>query len=132
MNIEKISAVTLRVANMNISVQSYRDVLDMELLYGGERAKQPESAILNLEQGQPAKGWGWLIHVADVDASWGRFRKLGFKPPLHSLRSELGMRLRRTYLRTLPPHHSGRVLFHGLPKNHYYSLESGGTACGSG
>jgi catechol 2,3-dioxygenase-like lactoylglutathione lyase family enzyme len=36
--IEKISAITLRVLNMKISVQFYRNVLGMELLYGGERA----------------------------------------------------------------------------------------------
>src|SRR5258707_14815520 len=36
--IEKISAVTLRVANMTESVRFYRDVLGIELLYGGEDA----------------------------------------------------------------------------------------------
>jgi len=42
---------------MKASVQFYRDVLGMELLYGGEaagfsslRAKDAESAILNLEE----------------------------------------------------------------------------------
>jgi catechol 2,3-dioxygenase-like lactoylglutathione lyase family enzyme len=56
--IEKISAVTFRVVNMMESVRFYRDVLGMELLYGGEdagfsslRAKDTQSAILNLEQG---------------------------------------------------------------------------------
>src|SRR5258708_1793243 len=55
--IEKISAVTLRVAHMMESVRFYRDVLGMELLHGGEdagfsslRAKDAQSAILNLEQ----------------------------------------------------------------------------------
>src|SRR2546426_4272553 len=38
MRAEKISAVTLRVLNMKASVQFYRDVLGMELLYGGESA----------------------------------------------------------------------------------------------
>jgi len=33
---EKISAVTFRVGNMAESVRFYRDVLGMELLYGGE------------------------------------------------------------------------------------------------
>src|SRR5262249_18352801 len=87
-NIEKISAVTLRVADMKVSVQFYRDALGMELLYGGEstsfsslRARETESAILNLEQGTPAKGWGRLIfHVTDVDGSWQRLSKLGLKP----------------------------------------------------
>src|SRR6266550_4117812 len=74
--VEKISAVTFRVSNMKASVQFYRDVLGMEVLYGGEgaffsslRAGEAESAILNLEQGTPVDGWGRLIfHVADVDA----------------------------------------------------------------
>ena len=35
MMVEKISAVTFRVLNMKASVQFYRDVLGMELLYGG-------------------------------------------------------------------------------------------------
>ena len=86
--VEKISAVTFRVSNMRASEQFYRDVLGMELLYGGEtagfsslRAKHANSAILNLEQGKPVKGWGRLIfHVADVDALWRRFNELGFKP----------------------------------------------------
>ncbi len=38
MMVEKISAVTFRAANMRASVQFYRDVLGMELLYGGEDA----------------------------------------------------------------------------------------------
>jgi catechol 2,3-dioxygenase-like lactoylglutathione lyase family enzyme len=36
--VEKISAVTFRVSNMKASVQFYRDVLGMEVLYGRERA----------------------------------------------------------------------------------------------
>ncbi len=34
--VEKISAVTLRVANMRASVRFYRDVLGLEIIYGGE------------------------------------------------------------------------------------------------
>src|SRR5437870_9007017 len=86
--VEKISAVTFRVSNMKASVQFYRDVLGMEVLYGGEgaffsslRAGEAESAIINLEQGEPVNGWGRLIfHVADVDALWGRLNDLGFGP----------------------------------------------------
>jgi catechol 2,3-dioxygenase-like lactoylglutathione lyase family enzyme len=62
--IARISAVTLRVVNMTQSVRFYRDVLGMELLYGGEgvgfsslRAKDSQSAILNLEQGKPVPRW---------------------------------------------------------------------------
>jgi catechol 2,3-dioxygenase-like lactoylglutathione lyase family enzyme len=84
----KISAVTFRVSNMKASVQFYRDVLGMELLYGGEtagfsslRARDTDSAILNLEQGTPMNGWGRLIfHVGDVDALWRHFNELGFRP----------------------------------------------------
>jgi len=54
--IEKISAVTFRVRSMTDSVRFYRDVLGMELLYGGEgtgfsslRARDTQSAMLNLE-----------------------------------------------------------------------------------
>ncbi len=36
MNVEKISAVTLRIVNMRDSVRFYRDVLGMETIYGGE------------------------------------------------------------------------------------------------
>ncbi len=36
--IEKISAITLRVANMKVSVQFYGDVLGMKLVYGGKDA----------------------------------------------------------------------------------------------
>ncbi len=57
MKVERISAVTFRVS------------------------KDADSAILNLEQGERVNGWGRLIfHVADVDAIWRRFNKLGFEP----------------------------------------------------
>jgi len=86
--IEKISAVTLRVTNMMKSVRFYRDVLGMELLYGGEdagfsslRARDAQSAILNLEQGDRVTRWGRLIfHVTDVDALWTHLKERGFDP----------------------------------------------------
>lgn len=86
--IEKVSAVTFRVAKMNDSVRFYRDVLGLELLYGGEsapfsslRADDAQSAILNLELGDRATGWGRLIfHVADVDACWRQLKEKGFDP----------------------------------------------------
>src|SRR6201987_862429 len=73
---------------MKASVQFYRNVLGMELVYGGEqasfsslRAKDSESAILNLEQGDSVSRWGRLIfHIADVDAFWIHLRKRGFDP----------------------------------------------------
>ena len=88
--IEKISAITFRVLNMKASVQFYRDVLGMELLYGGEQASfsslrtgNSESAILNLEQGNPVPRWGRLIfHVTDVDAFWSHLNDQGFHPEI--------------------------------------------------
>jgi catechol 2,3-dioxygenase-like lactoylglutathione lyase family enzyme len=86
--IEKISAVTFRVLSMKASVQFYCDVLGMELVYGGERAgfsslraKDADSAILNLELGRSVSSWGRLIlYVADVDAFWTYLCERGFQP----------------------------------------------------
>ena len=53
--IEKISAVTLRVANMEASVRFYKDVLGLEIVYGGERSHftslrtKDGDTILNLD-----------------------------------------------------------------------------------
>jgi len=88
--IARISAVTFRVVNMTQSVRFYRDVLGMELLYGGEgvgfsslRAKDSQSAILNLEQGKPVPRWGRLIfYVTDVDALWNHLKHRGFDPEI--------------------------------------------------
>jgi catechol 2,3-dioxygenase-like lactoylglutathione lyase family enzyme len=88
--IEKISAITFRVSNMKASVHFYRNVLGMELLYGGERASfsslranDSESAILNLEQGDTVSRWGRLIfHVTNVDAFWTHLKERGFNPEI--------------------------------------------------
>jgi catechol 2,3-dioxygenase-like lactoylglutathione lyase family enzyme len=88
--IEKISAITFRVSNMKASVQFYRNVLGMELLYGGEqvgfsplRTNNSESAILNLEQGDVVPRSGRLIfHVTDVDAFWTHLKERGFNPEI--------------------------------------------------
>ena len=88
MRIESISAVTFRVRDMRASVQFYRHVLGMEIVYGGEdacfsslRAKGAEYPILNLEQGHSVTGWGRMIfYVADGDAFWEYLRGKGFDP----------------------------------------------------
>jgi len=75
---------------MTESVRFYRDVLGMELLYGGEntgfsslRARDTESAILNLEQGKPVTRWGRLIfYVTDVDVLWNHLKDRGFDPEI--------------------------------------------------
>jgi len=87
-NIERISAVTLKVASMTNSVRFYRDVLGMQIIYGGEddcfssfRTKEGKGPILNLEQGRSVTDWGRLIfYVADVDAIWAYLREKGFHP----------------------------------------------------
>jgi catechol 2,3-dioxygenase-like lactoylglutathione lyase family enzyme len=84
----QISAVTFRVANMTDSVRFYRDVLGMEIIYGGEgeffssfRTKDSPYPILNLEQGEPVTRWGRLIfYVVDVDAFWACLHDKGFYP----------------------------------------------------
>jgi catechol 2,3-dioxygenase-like lactoylglutathione lyase family enzyme len=87
-NVERISAITLRVENMRASVRFYRDVLGLEITYGGEeayfsslRTKDGKNPILNLEQGKPATEWGRVIfYVVDVDALWAYLRERGFDP----------------------------------------------------
>jgi catechol 2,3-dioxygenase-like lactoylglutathione lyase family enzyme len=90
--IERVSAITLRVSNMTASVQLYRNVLGMELLYGGERSsfsslrcepRAAESVILNLESGNGVTRWGRIIfHVTDVDAFWTLLKGAGFDPEI--------------------------------------------------
>jgi catechol 2,3-dioxygenase-like lactoylglutathione lyase family enzyme len=88
MRIEKISAVTLKVASMLDSVRFYGNVLGMEIVFGGEeaffsslRAKDGSTPILNLEQGHSVPGWGRMIfYVADVDAFWELLRGNGLQP----------------------------------------------------
>jgi len=76
--VEKISAVRLRVTNMQNAVRFYRDLRGLELLYGGERvgftsrcAKDAQIAILNLEQGRSVRSWGRPIFnvCEDSDAT---------------------------------------------------------------
>jgi catechol 2,3-dioxygenase-like lactoylglutathione lyase family enzyme len=88
--IKKACAITFRVLNMKASVQFYRNVLGLDLLYAGEEASfsslrpyDSESAILNLERGNPMSRWGRLIfHVTDVDAFWTHLREKGFEPEI--------------------------------------------------
>ena len=88
LRVEKISAVTFRVSDMRASVHFYRDVLGMEVLYGGEnaffsslRSSDSSSPILNLEQRHSVPGWGRMIfYVGDVDAFWEYLRGKGFNP----------------------------------------------------
>jgi catechol 2,3-dioxygenase-like lactoylglutathione lyase family enzyme len=85
--VEKISAVTFRVTDMPSSVRFYRDVLGLEIIYGGEGSAftslqtRDGAPILNLEQGDTGVGWGRLIfHVSDVDRVWAHLTEKGFCP----------------------------------------------------
>ena len=45
------------------------------------RAKDAQSAILNLEEGDTVTGWGRMIfYVADVDAFWTYLKERRFDP----------------------------------------------------
>jgi hypothetical protein len=62
----------------------------MEVVNGGEhagfsslRAKDAQSAILNLAEGDPVAEWGRLIFYAtDVDGFWAHLCDKGFRPGL--------------------------------------------------
>jgi len=84
--IERLSAVTLKIAEMEKSVQFYQDVLGLEVLYGGSsaaftslRIPNCDFPLINLQLGQPATDWGRMIfHVSDVSAFWAHLK--GFEP----------------------------------------------------
>jgi len=86
--IEKVSAITLNVADIKRSLLFYREVLGLELLYGGTNAgfsslriPGTEFPIINLQQGRTAVRWGRIIfHVADVDAFWTHLKENGLEP----------------------------------------------------
>ena len=74
--VKKISAVSLRVANMRASVRFYKDVLGLEIIYGGEcsyftslRTKGGDT-ILNLEHGNAGIRWGRLMLTVSGRTSW--------------------------------------------------------------
>ncbi len=88
MNVRIISAITLRVSDMERSVHFYNKILGLEILYGGEnssfsslRTQGAKHPIVNLEYGTLTTGWGRMIfHVKDVDKFWTDLRKRGFNP----------------------------------------------------
>lgn len=82
------ASVTAAVSQHSHGDSSARSSRSCPSKHGGERAsfsslraKDAESAILNLEQGDSVPQWGRLIfHVADVDAFWTHLREKGFDP----------------------------------------------------
>ena len=72
---------------MRESVRFYNDVLELEIIYGGEDSyftslrTKDEDTILNLERGDVVTEWGRLIfHVSDVDRFWAHLTEKGFHP----------------------------------------------------
>ena len=72
---------------MEASVRFYKDVLGLEIVYGGERSyftslrTKDGDTILNLEHGSASIQWGRLIfHVSDVDRFWAYLMEKGFHP----------------------------------------------------
>jgi catechol 2,3-dioxygenase-like lactoylglutathione lyase family enzyme len=86
--IERFSAITLKVAHMEKSVEFYQDVLGLEILFGGPNAgftslciPNCDFPLINLQLGQPTTAWGRMIfHVSDVDAFWAYLKEKGFEP----------------------------------------------------
>jgi catechol 2,3-dioxygenase-like lactoylglutathione lyase family enzyme len=86
--IERLSAVTLKVSHMETSLRFYRDVLGLELFYGGLqsgfsslRVPGTDFPVINLQKAEPIVDWGRVIfHVEDVDAFWTRLKEEGFCP----------------------------------------------------
>jgi catechol 2,3-dioxygenase-like lactoylglutathione lyase family enzyme len=89
MNVERISAITLKVRDMSRSVQFYSEILGLEIIYGGKNAsfsslRTPgeQDAILNLERGAFTEGWGRIIfRVKEVDELWSHLQSKGFQAP---------------------------------------------------
>ena len=88
MNVERISAVTLKVRDMAKSVHFYNKLLGLKILYGGEtayfsslRTLGEKDVILNLEQGHVTRDWGRIIfYVEDVDGFWAYLKEKEFNP----------------------------------------------------
>jgi catechol 2,3-dioxygenase-like lactoylglutathione lyase family enzyme len=86
--IERFSAITLKVAHMEKSVEFYQDVLGLEILFGGPNAgftslciPNCDFPLINLQLGHPTTDWGRMIfHVSDVDVFWAHLREKGFQP----------------------------------------------------
>ncbi len=80
MNVEKISAITIKVNDMASSVHFYNRLLGLKVLYGGENAYFSslqtfgvKDTILNLEKGHVTPVWGRIIfYVEDVDRFWAQ------------------------------------------------------------
>ena len=88
MNVEKISAISIKVNDMARSVHFYNRLLGLKVLYGGENAYFSslqtlgvKDTILNLEKGHVTPVWGRIIfYVEDVDRFWAHMKEKEFGP----------------------------------------------------
>src|SRR5438876_9603843 len=88
MNVEKISAITIKVNDMASSVHFYNRLLGLKVLYGGENAYFSslqtfgvKDTILNLEKGHVTPVWRLIIFsVDDVDQFWADMKEKKFGP----------------------------------------------------
>ena len=88
MNVEKISAITIKVNDMSRSMHFYNRLLGLKVLYGGENAYFSslqtlgvKDTILNLEKGHVTPIWGRIIfYVEDVDRFWAHMKEKEFGP----------------------------------------------------
>ena len=82
-----ISAVTLRVKSMAKSLQFYRDILGLKLVYGGEDTSfsslRVDESYLNLQLSANAQTeWGRLIlYSDDVDQMYEHLTSHGYHLP---------------------------------------------------
>jgi catechol 2,3-dioxygenase-like lactoylglutathione lyase family enzyme len=72
MNVEEISAITIKVNDMAMSVHIYNRLLGLEVLYGGENAHfsslktlGSKDTILNLQKGHVTPKSATFVHYLD-------------------------------------------------------------------
>ena len=87
MRVESISAVTLAVRDIGVSVDFYQNTVGLQMLYGGKNSSFTSfkigDAFLNLvlETRIHPTWWGRLVfHVDDVDALYKRLTTAGLQP----------------------------------------------------
>jgi hypothetical protein len=88
MNVEKISALTIKVNDMARSVHFYNRLLGLKVLYGGENAcfsslqtLGERDTSLNLEKGHVTPAWGRIIfYDEDVDGFWAHMKEKNSVP----------------------------------------------------
>ncbi len=84
--ISKVSAITIRVAEMRRSMRFYRDLLGLTVQYGGDddyfASLNISNFFLNLEvTKEPVNHWGRIIfYCDDVDEMYSYLRREGYDP----------------------------------------------------